>query len=258
MTASPTSFFWYELMTDDLDAARAFYADVVGWRPEAFPAQPGMPPYTVMNVGDRGVAGLMTMPDSFREQGGRPGWMGYIHARDVDAATASLKKAGGAVHREPDDIPGVGRFSVVADPQGAVFMLLQPNGPDQPPVPMGTPGHIGWCELYADDWEKAFEFYSGQFGWTKDMAVDMGEMGTYQTFKSGDQQGGGMMNRTPNVPRPVWGFYFNVAAIDAALARVKAGGGQVLMEPVEVPGGAWAANLMDPQGAHFGLTAPRR
>ncbi|RWL04793.1 MAG: VOC family protein [Mesorhizobium sp.] len=258
MPNSPTSFFWYELMTTDLDAAEAFYTDVVGWKAQPFDGAPGMPRYIVMNVGERGVAGLMTQPDEVRQTGMPPAWVGYIHTSDVDASTKSLKQAGGTVHREPDDIPGVGRFAVVADPQGAVFNFLQPDGPDQPAVPATTPGHIGWHELYTTDWRAAFDFYAGQFGWTKGDAMDMGSMGTYQLFAAGGEPIGGMMNKPEQIPVPVWQFYFNVPAIDAAAKRVTDNGGTILMGPMEVPGGGWIVMCTDPQGAHFALTAPVR
>jgi uncharacterized protein len=253
----PTSFFWYELMTTDMKAAEAFYADVIGWRAQPW-GEPGSSAYTVMNAGDRGVAGIMDLPEDYRRSGGRPAWLGYIFAKDVDAATDGVKNAGGAVHRPPTDIPGVGRFSVVADPQGVGFMLLQPEGPDQPPVPANTSGHVGWHELYTTDWQAAFYFYSGQFGWTKAEAMDMGEMGTYQLFAAGGDPVGGMMNRPDEIPVPFWQFYFNVPAIDDAAERVKAKGGQVLMEPMEVPGGSWIVQCLDPQGAAFALAAPKR
>ncbi len=132
------------------------------------------------------------------------------------------------------------------------------SGEGQGPAPM-APGFVGWNELMTDDWEEGFAFYSRLFGWKKDQAIPMGEMGTYQLVAAGEGEAfGAMMNRPPNVPMPGWGFYFIVPAIDAALERVKAGGGKVLMEPMEVPGGAWAANAMDPQGAAFGLTADKR
>ncbi len=184
--------------------------------------------------------------------------MGYIHAADVDAKTDSIKAAGGKVHRAPEDIPNVGRFSVVADPQGAMFMLLAPQGPDQPPAPRGTPGHVGWRELYSDGWEKALDFYSSQFGWTKDQSMDMGEMGTYQLFAIDGEQAGGMMNRPSNIPVPCWGFYFNVSGLDEAAARVTGSGGQIMMGPMEVPGGSWVVNCMDPQGAAFSLVSPTK
>jgi predicted enzyme related to lactoylglutathione lyase len=247
-------FVWYELMTSDPEAMERFYANVVGWTPELFSAEPR---YTLMKAGAARVAGVMPLPEDFVKAGGHPCWVGYIGVADVDAATRKLKAAGGAVHREPSDIPEVGRFSVIADPQGAMFMLFQPQagGTPPPPVAAGTPGHGGWRELYAADWQKAFDFYSGQFGWTKDRAVDMGEMGIYQTFAADGAQIGGMMNKPAQIPRPVWQYYFNVPGIDAAAQRVKAGGGAVLMGPHEVPGGSWIVNCTDPQGAHFALVS---
>ncbi len=255
MPKSPTSFFWYELMTTDIDAASAFYTAVVGWKPQDFAGSPGMPRYIVMNVGERGVGGIMKMP---AEAGANihPAWVGYIHATDTDAATEAVEKAGGTVYRAPDDIPGVGRFSVVADPQGAVFNLLHPNGPDQPPLPVGTPGTVGWHELYTTDWRKALDFYSSRFGWTKDREFDMGEMGIYAIFAAGGDAIGGMMDKPAQIPNAVWQFYFNVSGIDAAAKRVADNGGKVLMGPMEVPGGQWVAQCQDPQGAHFALVAP--
>jgi uncharacterized protein len=246
-----SKFIWYELMTSDLKAAEKFYTAVVGWNKEDFGG--GDFPYTVVKAGDTGVGGLMNIPDEAAKMGAGPAWMGYIHAADVDAKTDSIKAAGGKVHRAPEDIPTVGRFSVVADPQGAMFMLLAPQGPDQPPAPGGTVGHVGWRELYTDGWEKALDFYSSQFGWTKDQSVDMGEMGTYQLFAIDGEQAGGMMNRPPNVPIPCWGFYFNVSGIDEAAARVTGNGGQIMFGPMEVPGGSWIVNCTDPQGAVFSL-----
>jgi predicted enzyme related to lactoylglutathione lyase len=256
MSNSPKNFVWYELMTTDMEAAETFYRAVIGWSPQNF-SQPDMR-YTVMSAGDKMVAGLMTLPAEVCEAGGRPGWVGYIGVDDVDAASAGVKAAGGAVHRPPADIPNVGRFSVVADPQGAVFMLFKPMGGDNPPAPAGIPGHIGWRELYAADWTKAFDFYAGQFGWTKAEAIDLGPMGTYQLFAAGGEPIGGMMNKPDQVLSPVWMFYFNVAEADAAAKRVTENGGRVSMGPHQVPGGSWILQCMDPQGAMFALAAASR
>lgn len=257
--AKDNSFFWYELMTSDPKAAETFYADVVGWTPQVWD---GPMPYTVMNAGERGVGGIMAIPEDAKAAGGRPGWVGYVKTADVDATVAEIEAGGGKIQRAPDDIPNVGRFAVVSDPQGAVFMLLKPNGPDAPPAPPMTPGHVGWHELYTTDWEKGFAFYEKQFGWAKADALDMGPMGKYLLFADSREKDcgavGGIMNLPPAVPVPVWGFYFVVDAIDAAAERVKAGGGQVLMGPMEVPGGSWIINGLDPQGAYFALVGAKR
>lgn len=178
---------------------------------------------------------------------------------DVDAHAERVKAAGGAVHRPPEDIPGVGRFAVVADPQGAVFILFKGNGePDQAPTASGTPGTVGWHELYAGDGASAFGFYASLFGWTEADAIDMGSMGIYRLFATGGEPVGGMMTKMPDMPMPFWLYYFNVDAIDAAMARVTQHGGKVLMGPHQVPGGQWILQCLDPQGAMFAMVASKR
>ncbi len=255
--AKPTgSFVWYELMTPDAKAAEAFYGGVLGWSMR----DAGMPDfaYTILSVGEARVGGLMTIPPEAYERGARPGWIGHIAVDDVDVFAARVKQAGGSVHRPPTDIPGVGRFSVVADPHGAKFILFHGSvgGPDHDPAP-GTPGYPGWRELHAGDVESAFAFYSGLFGWTKDQTMDMGPMGVYQLFAIGGVQAGGMMTKTEAVPAPFWLYYFNVEAIEAAMSRVKDGGGQVIHGPHEVPGGMWIIQCLDPQGVIFALVGPK-
>jgi predicted enzyme related to lactoylglutathione lyase len=247
-------FVWCELMTTDAAAATEFYRSVIGWNAK----DAGMTgdPYTILSAGEVGTAGLMELPQPARDAGMRPGWLGYVWADDLDATAARVAAAGGAVHRT-GDIPGVGRFAVVGDPQGAVLVLFHGMNPEQEPPPAGsTPGRVGWHELHATDREAAFAFYAGLFGWTKTDAIDMGAMGIYQLFATGGTTVGGMMTRQPPVPAPFWLYYFNVEAIGAAVDRVKAAGGQVLNGPHQVPGGSWIAQCMDPQGAMFAIVAP--
>ena len=257
MSTTPAKFVWYELMTSDLKAAETFYKHVIGW--DAKDAGMAAGPYTIVSVGTSMVAGLMTIPPEAAAMGARPAWLGYIGVDDVDAATAKVKAAGGKEFKAPMDIPGVGRFSCVTDPQGAVFMLFKGTGKaDETPVAPGTPGHIGWRELHGVDGVSAFAFYASQFGWTKGEAMDMGPMGVYQMFPSGDAPFGGMMTKAPEMPVPCWLYYINVDAIDAAITRVTAGGGKVINGPMEVPGGQWIVQGLDPQGAMFALLAPKR
>ncbi|MEY2687905.1 MAG: hypothetical protein RL375_2103 [Pseudomonadota bacterium] len=249
---------WYELMTTDLEAAQAFYTQVVGWDS----ADSGMPgiDYRLMSAGPAQVAGMMTLPQEACDRGARPGWLGYVAVDDVDAKAAELQQAGGALHKPPEDIPGVGRFAVVADPGGATFCLFTGLSAEAPPSPpAGTPGMMGWHELQAGDLAREWDFYSTLFGWTQDTAMDMGALGIYQMFKTGGADAaGGMMTRLAEVPHPFWLYYVNVDAIDAAVARIDAAGGRVIGGPMEVPGGSWIVNALDPQGAVFALVAPRR
>jgi uncharacterized protein len=184
--------------------------------------------------------------------------MGYIAVDDVKAYADKVKAAGGMIRRPPADIPNVGTFAVAGDPHGAGFLLFKGNSNEAPADEPIAQGHVGWRELHAGDGPDAFAFYSGVFGWTKGEAMDMGAMGKYQIFNTKSGQGGGMMTKTPQTPSPFWLYYFNVAAIDAAQARVESAGGRIANGPMPVPGGRWMLNGIDPQDAMFGLLAPKR
>jgi uncharacterized protein len=250
-------FVWYEYMGDNLRTAADFYTHVVGWTSKD--AGMGDFPYEIVSTGQTMVAGMMDIPDEARSMGAKPGWLGYIWVEDVDKALPRLTAAGGKVLKTPADIPGVGRFAVVADPDGAVFMPFRDAGASPPPPPLpGTPGLVGWRELQANDGARAFAFYSGQFGWKKDRDFDMGPMGVYHIFESAPGEQGGIFTKTPQTPAPFWLYYFNVEAIDAAADRVKAKGGRVINGPMETPNGRWILQGLDPQDAMFALVAPKR
>ena len=252
MPVGEGGFVWYELMTNEADASREFYARVVGWRA----ADAGMPgiSYTILKVGERPVAGMMGTAPQGRQP--PPSWVGHILVADVDAMAERVVNAGGIVRRPPFDIPGVGRFAVVADPQGAAFMLFRADGTPAPPLAPATPGDIGWHELHAHRWEAAFAFYQDLFGWEKSEAVDIGPMGIYQTFTVGGISAGGMMN-DPRAAAPFWLYYFNVEEIDAAASRITGAGGTLVQGPRQVPGGSWIIQATDPEGAMFAVVGPR-
>ena len=248
-------FVWYELMTTDVAAAKVFYARVVGWGTKDA-STPGLP-YALFTVGKTSVTGLINLPEDARKMGAAPRWIGYVGINDVDAAVDRIKRLGGTVHAPPTDMPDISRFSVVADPQMATLALVKWLNPGrQQPADLGKPGRVGWHELLAADWEKAFAFYSELFGW-QNAGADIDPMGTYQLFSAAGQTIGGMYTKPPTVQVPFWLFYFNVGDIDVAAERVKAGGGQVLEGPLEMSGGSWIARCTDPQGAMFALEGMR-
>jgi hypothetical protein len=244
-------------MTRDADEAANFYRDVAGWSVQKS-AMPGMD-YILFNAGPVQVAGAFALGKEALDGGARPGWVGYVGVENVDMAAADVKAAGGSVYRGPDDIPGVGRFAMVADPQGAAFALFHPaHADDASPAAPGTPGHFAWHELYAGDGAAIFPFYRDLFGWAAGDAMDMGPMGKYQMFGTApDAMIGGIMTKPPQMPAPAWAFYIMVPSIEAASAKVKSGGGQIVQGPQEVPGGQWTAQGIDPQGAHFALVGAK-
>jgi uncharacterized protein len=258
MSSPIGKFVWYELMTSNADAASAFYSKVVGW--EIKDAGMSDRSYSILHAGSSMVGGLMAIPERAAAMGAKPMWLGYIFVDDADAFADKAKAAGGAIHHGPEDIPGIGRFAVASDPDGAAFILFKgipPENPPPPPAP-GATGTIGWHELHAGDRERAFAFYSGLFGWKKTDTFDMGPMGVYQLFGTLEGQAGGMFAKSPQTPRPFWLYYFFVDGIDAGAERVKAAGGQITNGPHQVPGGLWIVQGVDPQGAMFALLAAKR
>jgi predicted enzyme related to lactoylglutathione lyase len=249
-------FVWHELMTSDVAGAKAFYGDVVGWGAKAGPAS-GYD-YAMLTIGDAPVAGLMPIPPEARAMGVPPNWGGYVAVDDVDATVAQAAGLGGKTPVPPRDIPDICRFAVIADPHGAALTVVRWTnaGPQDMPDQM-APGRVGWNELMSADWETAFAYYAALFGWTKADAVPMGEMGVYQLFARDGVTLGGMFNKPPSMPVSAWLYYFNVSDIDAGMARVTAGGGKILNGPMQVPGDAWIAQCMDPQGAMFSLVGMR-
>ena len=250
------AFVWYELMTSDLPAATRFYAAVLGWETK----DAGMPfPYTLASLSGKPLGGMMTLPADAAQSGAQPAWVGYVGVANCDAAASAAQAAGATVCAPAQDIPGVGRFATLMDPQGAVFVAFQGSDGTAPePSPSTVPGTVGWHELITVDSEKALAWYGQQFGWTSTESMDMGEMGIYRMFATGGTPAGGMMNRPPQMPVSAWLFYFNVDSIDAAIVRVESAGGKIALGPHEVPGGSWIVNATDPQGVMFALVAPKR
>jgi predicted enzyme related to lactoylglutathione lyase len=116
----PGLFCWEELLTTDPKRMVAFYGEVFGWAHEEVEMPMGT--YRILKAGDAHVGGVMQMPPGVPAP---PHWLSYVAVADVDATARKVKKLGGMQHVPPTDIPGIGRFSVHADPQGAVFALYK-------------------------------------------------------------------------------------------------------------------------------------
>lgn len=122
----PGSFTWNELLTRDVDKAKRFYTQAFGLEPSDFPMGDG-PPYTVLNVGDRGVGGIFAMGDEYPAEVPSH-WLTYFAVDDTDASVAKATSLGATVTQEPMDIPTVGRIAVLAGPHGEMFALIK-NAP---------------------------------------------------------------------------------------------------------------------------------
>jgi len=256
-------FIWYELLTTNIAAAKRFYDAVVGWNIQDKSDFPN--DYRMIGRSDGKFAGgAMQLSEESKEHGARPCWLGYILVPDVDASVASISAEGGQVHMPAFDIPGVGRVAMVTDPQGAPFYIMKPQPPEGDPDAKSDvfspteAQRVRWNELSTTDQDGAIDFYKRQFGWNQEGAMPMGEMGDYRFIQANGVNIGAIMRKPPQRPVSVWSYYIGVDDIDRAIQAITEGGGQVLNGPNEIPGGEFALNAMDPQGAAFGIVGPRK
>lgn len=267
MTNPLGSFIWYELMTTDPEGAAAFYGAVVGWTisAQSGPASTsGGVDYRPIGRSDGGMAGgVLKLTDQMCAGGARPCWLGYIHTPDVDAAVAAILADGGTQMIEPFDME-VGRIAMVTDPQGAPFYVMSPvpppgrEGMASDVFSVDQPQRVRWNELSTSDPEAAVKFYATHFGWTQEGDMDMGDLGKYRFIQHHGTGIGAIMPKMPAMPVSVWTYYIGVDDIDRAVAAIGEGGGTVTVGPMEIPGGEYALNGIDPQGAAFGLVGPKR
>jgi len=240
---------WYELLTTDMKAAEKFYTAVVPWTVVPFEGSPQ--PYDMwMREGGVPVGGCMTIPEGMHFP---PHWGMYVGVDNLEEETAAIERAGGSALSPVIEVPEVGRMRTMKDPQGAGVSVYEP-GSTPLPEHQAELGDVAWHELYTTDAAAAVKFYGGLFGWRETNAMDMGPMGKYHIFaRTWDL--GGIMNKPKEMAQvpPHWGLYFRVPDVQQGAERVKANGGQILNGPMEVPGGSWIVNCMDPQGAAFSL-----
>lgn len=263
MSEQHGSLIWYELITPDPDGAKTFYDAVVGWGIEPQPAGPM--DYRMIRRSDGGNAGgVMRLSDDMAAHGGRPIWLGYICVDDVDATHAAITAEGGQVYMPATDMEGVGRIAMVSDPAGAPFYIMKPTPPaDQPDAvsdvfSVDQPQHVRWNELSTSDPAGAIAFYQRHFGWKQEGSMPMGPLGDYQFLQRDGVAIGAVMPLMRPDARPQWTYYLGVEDIDRAAEAVRSGGGQIVQEPIEIPGGEYSLVGVDPQGASFGLVGPRK
>jgi predicted enzyme related to lactoylglutathione lyase len=241
-------FVWHELMTTDTNAAAAFFPKVMGWKTQPWSEDQS---YTMFLVGRRPVAGLMKLPADGPQL---PNWLTYVGTPDVDDTARQATVLGATVLKPAADIPTIGRFAILQDPQGAVFAAFTPLQDTSSDDPAGI-GEFSWHELATSDSAAAFTFYQRLFGWEETGSMDMGpEMGLYRMFgRKGRPLGGIFKKPTPASGPPSWLAYVRVPDAKKTAAIITKSSGQIANGPMEVPGGDWIAAAIDPQGALFAV-----
>lgn len=260
-TAWRSRFVWYDLLTTDIAGAAAFYTQVAGWGTQEYDMGPGGT-YLMWTANGVPIGGVVVVSSEMK--GIPPHWMAHVSVANVDDSVRQVVALGGQILTPAMDIPTVGRYAVIADPQGAAIALFTPNQGPRPDGFHPTVGEFSWHELMTSDHRAAFAFYSKIFGWQKQAAEDMGPpVGEYLLFGPTSEPAGtekhagaygGMFTLSADMPMPPsWLYYIRVPSADAAAEKVKALGGQVMNGPMDVPGGDRIAQCMDPQGGAFAV-----
>lgn len=256
MSNKQGEFIWYELMTTGIESARSFYGAVLGWSLNDRSDMPGAD-YRIARTSDTDIADFLQLDDAMLAGGARPIWVGYIGVNDVDATADAIPSMGGTIHIAPQDIPGVGRFAMAADPHGAPFYIMRGSvegGVSRSFSPMKI-GHCGWNELTSPDQKIALNFYMALFGWTNPSSMPMGPNSFYRFLFVDDLRIGAS---SEDADKPAqWLYYFNVASITAATQAIADNGGQVISGPHDIPEDQMITIGTDPQGARFAVVGPR-
>jgi uncharacterized protein len=250
---TPGTPCWVDLTTPDVEAAAEFYGALFGWEVPELPDSAEMGGYRRAKKGGKDVAGVYPLM-----QEGQPSFWGtHIAVADADATAAAVQAAGGTMLAEPMDVAGYGRLAVFSDPAGAVFGIWQP-GTFAGAELVNEYGCFGWNELGTRDTAGAKQFYSAVFGWDT-QEEESERAGTYTVWKVGEAMVGGMLDMNalgmPDEVPPNWLVYFTAEDTDAAVEKAKSGGGDVRMEPIDIPIGRFAV-LADPFGAVFAVMQP--
>ena len=241
---------WYELAAGDVEKAKAFYGPLLGWT-WADSGMPGMT-YLLASAGPAMVAGMM------KADAGMPvAWTFYVAVDNADATAKLAADLGARVIVPPTDIPNTGRFSIMIDPQGAAFAILQPlPGGSGGAFDQQKMGHGNWHDLSCPDSAAATAFYGKLFGWTVSRTMQMGPAMTYHTIAAQGQDIGGIYTEAGSTAPVEWRVYFGIEGVKKAEAAIPGLGGTVVRPPAEVPGGAFILACADPAGARFALVGP--
>lgn len=252
-------FVWHDLMSTDPAAAKAFYTRLFGWSCQERDMGPEIGTYTMWSAAGSDIGGLVPLDPG---HGAPSHWISYVTVDDVEATTERVKELGGRVPVSATDIPGVGRFAVILDPQGAAISPFRYEDREGaggvPPELDGLPpvGHFCWYQVNARDLASAADFYASIFGWGV-VKTRMEGVGPYYLFHRGSQEVGSGME-IPKGPEGVetpghWIAYVRVADAEATEAEARKLGAEVYVGTTEVPGIGRFAVLADPTGASFAL-----
>lgn len=242
-------FVWHDLMTTDVETARRFYSQFLGWEYDEHDMGE-MGKYIEIKTGGKGIGGIIHLE---KNQNLPSHWVGYVSVDDVDKACERISSLNGQICVPPTDIPNVGRFAVANDPQGGTFQPFKDLHEMPESNEMPKPGEFCWDELWTTDPEAAVAFYQNLLGWTYDK-MNMGEgIGEYWIVKCGESLIGGIMKLPYPLPRPCWIPYIAVENVDQKTEQARSLGAEIHAAPFDIPNFGRSSVLADPTGATLAL-----
>ncbi len=248
----PGAIVWRETMTTSLERTTAFYTDLFDWKTKDVDMGP-MGVYRLFQVGEKNVAGAMELGADMK--GVPSSWVQYISVPDVDAAATRVAANGGVVLFGPRDIPNVGRFVMITDPQGAAVALYKDIKGDTAPARPPAGGTFCWDSLNTTDKAEACAFYAAVVGYK------IGDFHGRVTLEMDGPVGGvADVGQTPTGVPPHWLSYVLVKDLAESRERAQSLGAELMMGEFTVPETGKVSVIQDPAGAHLALfeAFPRR
>lgn len=255
---TPGRFVWHELFTADVPTAKHFYATLFGWTWEDRPLGPEGT-YTLWKNGNQEIAGMMNLADlPVQAEPVAPHWALYVSVEDVDAAAERAVRAGGRILGDFHTIPGVGRFSVVQDPQGAMLTVFRSSHGDPADAAPG-PHDFCWANLSTHDPAGAAAFYQHVIGWGASvMPGSQGQTTLFSRSRMSEPDAIASLGPAPAGSPSAWTPFVSVEALSEAIATCQALGGTVYVARMDIPEVGAFGVIEDPTGAMIFLLEPLR
>lgn len=238
-------FVWHDLVTSDVDGAKAFYGALFGWQFEEAATGDGV--YTTIRHDGRPVGGIVALKKVSGEVDSQ--WLSYISVPDVDRSTEAATEHGAVVYRKPFDLPDRGRISLLIDNRKAAVGFVRATGGD-PAFSEPIYDEWLWHELWTDEVDASMSFYEALFDYERDK-IKLGSY-DYGVLQKGGKLRGGVMEIAIDGVIPNWLPYIAVPDPSAVVARVDELGGKVILTS-EATVKNRAAIITDPSGAAFGV-----
>ena len=253
LTDAPTNsrsegrIIWHDLLTQDIEASKAFYQGLFGWEFERIPFSLGFgrsSDYLLIRNQGRLVGGMFDTSASRRDVNNSQ-WVAVMSVADVDKGVAAVTAAGGRTLTPPTDLKDRGRIAVVEDPAGALFAVLETRDGD-PALPKARPGDFLWDEVWTSDIDEAKAFYSNLADF-EPFSVGAGER-QYQALQINGEPSFGMLLEPLEGLKPTWASYIRVDDM-SVLDRVEALGGEIIIPAQPRDLGGEVAVIAGPSGA---------